>query len=413
MGRFDQSFFMRMVVSFMALTAGVAAVELSVRFALVFYRFHEQAADDAQIAAERLADDVRSIMLNQGGPVASRTVYPILQRTLRRNGTEIAIEPATVTRTSIAKAFGFEPHGVPSAWPQGTYREARVDLHAAEFCLRCHVDARVGDVLGTVTTRRYLRRNVAAWWEDVRLTGAINLVTIVVHSVILFFLLRTLLAPLLSLRTAVSQLAKGAAVSTRAEIRSSDEFGELANDLNAFLDRVGHILKDLERTIAKMVAVNARLAQVTGRTREQLAAVDRALQGVLPVAFPADRATGPFLVADLTGLDRVLEGLEAGRDLAADIDRHQLSELRQSVHEFRAEWERSLRLMATMPQVVREVHELRHLVDEIGFLDEHLTDVAEAGRQLLERLLQTPAEVTAIPQAWGDAEPDPASATSH
>ncbi len=398
MGRFDQSFFIRMIASFMLLTIAVAAVELSLRFGLVLYGFHRRAGADAQIAAERLADDVRSIMLNRGGPVASRTVYPILQRSLRRSGLEIAIEPSSVTRTSIPKMFGFEPHGLSPAWPEGRFREARAVLHAEEVCLQCHGDARVGEVLGTVVVRDYLHPHVATWWEDLRVTGAVNLVNIVLHSVILFFLLRALMGPLLSLRTAVSQLAKGAAgLSIRAEIRSSDEFGDLANDLNAFLDRIAHILTDLERTVAKMVAVNTRLAQVTGRTRDQLAAVDSALQAALPATAPVDGPSGSHLVADLVGLERVLEEIEAHPRLLSPPRRAEFVELRRRLHDIHVEWERWWRRMASLPQLVHTVHTLRQQVEEIGFLEEHLNDVAEAGRQILERLLTSPPAALSRP----------------
>lgn len=329
LGRYDRSFFIRMVVSFLAFTLALVLVELGLRFGLVLYEFR-RSGEETRVAAERLAGDVRSIMLNRGGPVAARTVYPILQRNFQRAGLEIAIEPSEVTRTSIRKTLGFVPEGVHSAWPSGTYNEGRVELRAEEFCLQCHTDASVGAVLGTVTTRSYLSTRLEGWWKDVRLTAGLNLLTVVIHSVILFFLLRVLLAPLFSLRSAVSQLAKGAAdLSTRAEVRSSDEFGELANDLNAFLDRIDHILADLQGTIAKTVAVSTRLAQVTGRTGDQLERVERSLEAVL--AAP-------------------------GADQAA------------------------------VARILQEVHEFRHMIQQLGFLEEHLNDVAEAGQRLLDRL---------------------------
>lgn len=111
LGRFDKSFFVRMVASFLLFTLAVAVVELGFRLGVLWYDFHRTDRDQAQLTAERVANDVRSIMLNRGGPVASRTVYPILARTFEQAGLRVAIEPSPVTTASIRKLFGFEPRG--------------------------------------------------------------------------------------------------------------------------------------------------------------------------------------------------------------------------------------------------------------------------------------------------------------
>jgi adenylate cyclase len=71
----------------------------------VVYDFHENQELATQIEAERLASDVRSIMLNSGGPVAARTVYPILERNHRELGLAIESKPqarvATILFTDI------------------------------------------------------------------------------------------------------------------------------------------------------------------------------------------------------------------------------------------------------------------------------------------------------------------------
>ena len=79
-GRFDRSFFLRMIVSFLAFLLVVALIEAGLRFSFELYAFRNRDLADTQVAAERLAADIRTIMLNEGGPVASRTVYPILER---------------------------------------------------------------------------------------------------------------------------------------------------------------------------------------------------------------------------------------------------------------------------------------------------------------------------------------------
>jgi methyl-accepting chemotaxis protein len=250
----------------------------------------------------------------------------------------------------------------------------------------------VGQVLGTVTVRDYLGTRLDGWKEEAGLAGGLNLVKIVIHSVILFFLLRALLGPLLSLRAAVARLAKGAGgLSTRAEVRSTDEFGELAHDLNAFLDRVDHMLRDLERTIGKMVAVASRLAQVTGQAGKQLEGVEGALYETL--SSQDEAARDPVrTAADLSNLNRLLDTLDQGLEEADPADRARIAEVRGRLEAARAGWERYARMTASAPRLIHEVHGLRHMIQEIGFLEEHLADVAESGRDLLGRVLR-PREV--------------------
>ena len=326
--RFDRSFFVRMTLSFLIFLLVVAVIEAGLRYGFEVYTFYHRDAEETRVAADRLAEDVRSIMLNEGGPVASRTVYPILQRNHELAGLHIAIEPARVTSNSIAQAFGFEPRGVPPNWPDGLHHESRVDLRADQFCLGCHGEAAVGDVLGTVTVRRYLDTRLGVWWEGVRLSLVLNLVKIVVNIAILFFLLRALMEPLQSLRTAVIRLSQGTGgLSVRAPVRSDDEFGQLAQGLNAFLDRLQGILLDLRATITKIVSVSDRLARATGRGSVAVSQVQGTVEQTLP---------------------------NAAEDAA---------------------------------KLVGDVHELRHVMDEIGFLEEQLIDVTDGGNRLLGRLM--------------------------
>jgi hypothetical protein len=77
---FEQSFMFHMIRDFFLLLLLVATVEMGIRYALLRYDFaiKEQARVDQ--AAQQLANDVKSIMLNSGGPLAAQTVYPILNR---------------------------------------------------------------------------------------------------------------------------------------------------------------------------------------------------------------------------------------------------------------------------------------------------------------------------------------------
>ena len=164
--RFDDSFATHMIRDFFLVLVTVVIIELSVRFALVVYDFHHNQALTTQIEAERLAADIKSIMLNSGGPVAARTVYPILERNHKELGLAIAIEPSEITVSSIQAAFNFTPKGLPATWPEGEHHQVTVPVVAEQFCISCHITAEPGDVLGSVTVRNYLSTHLFQWWSD-------------------------------------------------------------------------------------------------------------------------------------------------------------------------------------------------------------------------------------------------------
>ncbi|MGB5833119.1 MAG: methyl-accepting chemotaxis protein [Thiohalocapsa sp.] len=278
-GRFDKSFLIHMIRDFFVLLVIVTVVEFSLKAGLVYYNYQANGAEDATIVAEDLAESVRSIMRNEGGPVAARTLYPILDRNWSDLGYAIAIVPAPVTVHSIEARFGFKPEGIPADhWPDGRHKAAELDIVAEEFCLGCHTQARVGEALGTVAVRNYLSRDFALWLKDVRLTAALSVGKIVLHSFLLFLILRARLEPLMELRAVVSKLARAyGTLGHRAEIRTSDEFGVLARDLNLFLDRISRIVAELDIVLAKVVAANDDIIAIQGEFRQS---IDRVVSGV-------------------------------------------------------------------------------------------------------------------------------------
>ena len=71
------------------------------------------------------------------------------------------------------------------------------------------------------------------------------------------------MAPLLSLRSTVSRLARGLMdLSPRAKVTGADEFGELAQDLNHFLDRINVVVTDLDQILSKVVEAGSRLGSL-------------------------------------------------------------------------------------------------------------------------------------------------------
>ncbi len=121
LGRFDQSFVVKMIRDFFLLLLLVSALELGIRFGIVLYEFYQEEPKVTRLAAERLASDVKDIMVNSGGPVAARTLYPILRDNHEARGLVIAVEPTAATVASIEGIFKFTPKGIPAAWPEGRH----------------------------------------------------------------------------------------------------------------------------------------------------------------------------------------------------------------------------------------------------------------------------------------------------
>ncbi len=336
-GSFEQSFMFHMIRDFFLLLLAVAAVEMTIRYAVLRYNFAQAEPARVARAAEQLANDVRSIMLNSGGPTAAQTVYPILNRNYDDLGLSIAVLPSAVTVESMRTTRNMEAQGLPARWVEGEHREASVQMKAEQFCLGCHVKAQVGEVLGTVAVRSYLQRKEALWWQEVRVTAGALSLKILVHTVLLFGLMKVRMAPLLTLRATVSSLARGVMdLSPRAAVNSGDEFGELARDLNHFLDRITQVVSDLDRILAEVLVVGERLGALNRHLERQLEglrdgsmrAIGEGAQRGLDTQLVAARESGAFgaLVQTLDAL--ATNGAMFGH--AGPALREQLERLRDS-----------------------------------------------------------------------------------
>jgi len=260
---FEQSFIFHMIKDFFLLLLLVATAEMGIRYAVVRYDYASKEQARIDQAANELANDVKSIMLNSGGPLAAQTVYPILNRNFKDLGLAIAVIPSAVTVESMKLSFNIIANGLQPVWKTGPHLESVVNITAEQFCLNCHVKAKVGDVLGIVKVGSYLERKEVAWWSEVKLTAGSLSLKILVHTILLFFLLKVRMAPLLSLRSTVSRLARGLMdLSPRAKVTGEDEFGELAQDLNYFLDRINLVVTDLDQMLNKVVDASSRLGSL-------------------------------------------------------------------------------------------------------------------------------------------------------
>lgn len=394
LGRFDQSFVVKLIKDFFLLLVLVGTIEMGVRFALTLYDFYGVERETTRIAAERLASDVRKMMVNSGGPVAARTLYPILRKNYQARGLVIAIEPSEVTVTSIEDIYDFTPRGIPPDWPEGEHHSFTVAIEADEFCLACHTQARVGDALGSVTIRSYLSSSLDGWWREVRLSGIMSLFKIILDTTLLFFLLRVRLEPVLSLRSVVASLAKGGSdISHRAPIKSADEFGELASDLNRFLDRLALILEDLRSVLGRVAALNHRLEDVHIQMAAGFKAISDGLATATQEAFrQKDREpvlSPEWLDAIKSARGMALHALKGGpaeARLGQDLEGF-FDQLEQAVDMAGRLFERKDAAESALLELSGDVRAFSRFMGEMAILEDRMQAIAETGQGLVDRLI--------------------------
>ncbi|NIR42565.1 MAG: methyl-accepting chemotaxis protein [Gemmatimonadetes bacterium] len=392
-----------MIRDFLLALTMIVVFEMGGRLLLAMNEFAREDREATEVAAEQLARDVKDIMLNRGGPVAARTVYPIIQRNHAERGLEIAIVPSATTVESIRETFDFRPRGVVPEWPEGKHHEATVQLEAEEFCLQCHVTAKVGDVLGHVAVRKYRTARIDEWWSEARVVSVVGMANVILHTIVLFLLLRLRMQPLLELRAIVARLAKGRLdFSRRAEAKSNDEFGELATDLNLFLDRVCDLIEDVNGVLGQVGAVNERLAQVSSQTGEQLESVHAKVQGATRQTYEIREALIAPSDESVESLDLVLSALETATPEGEEFDelrgklREVLTLYRESAERTRAGQKQLDGLGESLMDLARAVQADTHYQGEIRVLEERMRVIAESGRDLLDRLMtrEEPGSVT-------------------
>lgn len=389
-GRFDKSFLIYMIRDFFLVLVAVTVLEFGVKAALVLYGHVVNGEAEAAAVAEDLADNVRAIMRNEGGPVAARTIYPILKGNWSDLGYQIAIEPSAATVSSIEAAFGFTPRGIPAGpWPEGRHVEARTQIEAEGHCLSCHADAELGDVLGVVTVRGYLADDFTLWLDDVQLAAGLSVGKVLLHSVLLFLILRARMEPLLRLRAVVSSLARAyGGLHHRAEIRSEDEFGALARDLNLFLDRITRVVAELDAVLAKVVQVNDDIVGIQAELRDRIETVATGVRRLERQAmvgakreprlsqawFDAVRGT----VADLDA--RIADGPQD--DAAGAL----IDDLRAVIVHAEAQLATNDALFEALSAVGDDADRLAAPMSEMSRLEERMRTIIEAGGALVRRL---------------------------
>ncbi len=400
--RFDESFLIRTIRDFFLALIVVILLELSFRFVLVLYDFYFEQKRETELAAERLATSVKSIMLNAGGPVAARTVYPILQQNLSDLGFEVAVVPSQMTVSSIEAVFEFSPQGIMPDWSAGPHHEARIELPAEEFCKECHVEATVGDVLGYVAVRKTLFGHLEHWLHEVQVAGTVGIVNILLHTIVLYILLKARMAPVLALRDAIGLLAKaGSNLSVRADILSRDEFGQLARDVNLFIQRVAQITEDLMRVLVSLEDLNDRLNRIRGDLdgmatdfhgkvdeATKLALKDGGSLGILTREWEQTVDAVSALLADLSAQGGLPEETR-------DRLRQAVAGWREIAKQTRDSGIRREAVTGSLVELSQDLGKVSHLIADMAVLEERMTAVAHEGQTLLRRL-RPPAPADAL-----------------
>ena len=407
LGGFDRSFLVTMIRDFFVILVLVSLAEFALKAGLVVWSFERDGPAQTRAVAEEVADNVRQIMLNEGGPVAARTLYPILQENLEARGHLVEIAPSPVTVASIESTFGFVARGMPAPdWPEGRHNAATVELRAEAFCQDCHVQAEIGDVLGVVTVRNYLSRELEVWWKGVQLTGALALGKTVLHSVLLFLLLKARMAPLMALRGAVSGLSRAfGGLDRRVEVTSQDEFGALARDLNVFLDRLTRIVAELDEVLRRVVGVNDDIMRIQSDLRGRIARFTASMREVERRAMLAARRE-PMLSQEwfeamggsIAALRATAEADAAGPALSETLDR-----LSAVIGHARGQIETNAALFEDLARLGEEAEQFRDALAEMARLEERLNGVIESGAALVGRLQAGGAPSLAAADRRGDA----------
>ncbi len=389
-GRFDKSFLVHMIKDFFLVLLLVMLIEFALKAGKVYWDYQVNGETQALEVANELSENITSIMSNAGGPVAARTMYPILEQNWKDLGYEIAIVPSTLTVDAIKKGFGFTPEGIPMAgMTDSEHKTAKLDVVASDFCASCHTGAKPGDVLGQIVVRNYLGRDFAMWWQDVKLTLGLAVGKIVLHSILLFLILRARMEPLLRLRSVVSRLSKAYTdLNQRAEVRTADEFGVLARDLNVFLDRINILVRELDTVLFRVVEVNDDIIQIQTDLRSQ---IDRVVSNTRNLernamlnAKKEPRLSHEWFDAvkdSVARLDTALANAPETPEASALLEN-----LRAVITNAEAQIQNSEEVYVSLAELGDDTVDLKDSMSEMVRLEERMKSIIDTGTQLVRRL---------------------------
>ena len=232
----------------------------------------------------------------------------------------------------------------------------------------------------------------------------VGMVNILLHTVVLYILLSARMVPVLALRDAVGLLAKaGSGLTVRADVLSRDEFGQLARDINLFVDRVAQITEDILRILTSFQDLNDRLnrihADLDGKTVKLHDKVDNAVKLILKEGEQLGIMSREW-EQTVDAISALLADLSARGGLTEDTrDRfgQAVAAWREVVNQTRTSGVRRETVTVCLVEVSRDLGEVSHLVSDMAVLEERMTAVAREGETLLKRL--RPSAEPTVPDA--------------
>ncbi|MDJ0741041.1 MAG: methyl-accepting chemotaxis protein [Gammaproteobacteria bacterium] len=133
-------------------------------------------------------------------------------------------------------------------------------------CLTCHVVAE-GTVLGATRVSYSLAGLDARIDRNILVSGAINVMMLVVGLLVIAWLLRRIVSkPLCEMRDTMQRIEADADLSSRIGIRSGDEIGAVAGAFDSMLARFAGSLGEVFDTTQQLKGVAAQIATVSAQT---------------------------------------------------------------------------------------------------------------------------------------------------
>ncbi len=178
-------------------------------------------------------------------------------------------------------------------------------------------------------------------------------------------------------------------------MKSRDEFGELARDLNLFLERVNQVMEDLSAVLSSISELTERLTDVHGRTVHRQHRLDELARDATRDVY--EEAAAHSLL-DLQWLEtaesalRSLQQLAAPEALpAAESERLErlLGQFRELVAEAECTVARNREIGANLLDLNHELRASGETLQEMAVLEERMRSISSQGQTLLERLRGT------------------------
>lgn len=199
--------------------------------------------------------------------------------------------------------------------------------------------------------------------------------------------------PLLQLKAVIAKLAKsGTDLSYRADVKSNDEFGALADDFNHLLDRVCHIIDDLSSSLEKIDSVYLRLNKIGQQMEDRIKGVSERLgQGTRLLLGIGDETAR----LNQQGFEELENALMSLFELVSSSNMKPAVEkqVRVVIDDFRNVAVRASKIIDTGGQLIGvladtsgQISDFSHFLEEMAVLEERMHGIAESGQLLIKRL---------------------------